>query len=391
MDCHKFPAGACDIQDLRKRLPNRFIPFSRTSFEPMTPSLSTEQTPVSSEATSDKSLRGCSHLYAAGGATDDRQDQIRRFVPLPHAADLLLMQRTIRLETNDVSLLNLALKFFERYQHGGSSKPQFLWRLRCESDARAQSTAVPFSAFCGASLRYVNIGQRGFLAVDLANRMGAGVFSDAFVRADARLRHRPPLDILFCMTAASLGLTALSGGCVGSSSRAAMIFGPPNSGKTTSCYLAARAGLEFHGDQVVFLDMQEGRLSGWGDPFPAVFRPQAVNFIPELLESSHPSDYDDLSFYYFDKSALQSQFAMPIEPLCSVFLDRVSSGKPRLDRISSEQAAAKLRENVLFEEDAEFDVQIMSSIGALSLKPAYNLTYANDPNVAAEIIGKMLR
>jgi hypothetical protein len=170
-----------------------------------------------------------------------------------------------------------------------------------------------------------------------------------------------------------------------------MIFGPPNSGKTTSCYLAARAGLEFHGDQVVFLDMQEGRLSGWGDPFPAVFRPQAVNFIPELLESSHPSDYDDLSFYYFDKSALQSQFAMPIEPLCSVFLDRVSSGKPRLDRISSEQAAAKLRENVLFEEDAEFDVQIMSSIGALSLKPAYNLTYANDPNVAAEIIGKMLR
>ena len=98
MDCHKFPAGACDIQDLRKRLPNRFIPFSRTSFEPMTPSLSTEQTPVSSEATSDKSLRGCSHLYAAGGATDDRQDQIRRFVPLPHAADLLLMQRTIRLK-----------------------------------------------------------------------------------------------------------------------------------------------------------------------------------------------------------------------------------------------------------------------------------------------------
>jgi hypothetical protein len=355
----------------------------------MNPSLSAGNIAIPTDRTSENNFGRFSRI-GGDGWTDDRQDLIRRFVPTPHAADFLLMQRTIRLETNDVAILNLALKFFERYQKGEPSKPEFLWRLLSDSDPDRQSTAVPYSAFSGASLQYVNIGQHGFLAVDLAERMGVGVFSEAFLQGDARLRHRPPLDILFCMSAASLGLTPLSGGCVGSKSRAAMIFGPPNSGKTTSCYLAARAGLEYHADQVVFLDMQGGQLSGWGDPFPAVFRPQAVDFLPELRESSHQSAYDDLSFYYFEKSALQSRWAAPIEPACTVFLDRVAAGKPRLDRISKEQATAKLRSNVLFEENAEFALQIMSSIDALSEKPAYNITYANDPKIAAEIIGKIL-
>ncbi len=349
-----------------------------------------QQISIPTDSTSGSICGESSHLRIVYGPAEGRQDLTRRFAPAPYATDLILMQRTIRLETNNESILNLALEFFERYQHGASAKTEFLWRLLCEPDPRAQSTAVPFTAFSGASQRYVNIGQRGFLAVDLARRLGAGVFSDVFLQRDARLRHRPPLDILFCMTAASLGLTALSGGCVGSKDRAAMIFGPPNSGKTTSCYLAARAGLEFHADQVVFLDMRGGRLFGWGDPFPAVFRPQAVTFLPELRESSKQSDYDDLSFYYFDKSALQSRWAAPVEAVCSVFLDRVAGGESRLCRISEQEASSKLRSSLLFEEDPEFDPQIISSISALSERPAYSLTYANDPRIAAEIIGKLL-
>ena len=357
----------------------------------MTSFSSTGEITISADGTSANAFEGPPRMPELNSrVAGNRQDLIRRFAPAQHHADLLLMQRTIRLETNNLSALNLAFKFFERYQHGESSTPEFHWRLMCEADPAAQSTAVPFSAFSGASLRYVNIGQRGFLAVDLINRLGLGVFSDAFLKGDARLRHRPPLDILFCMTAASIGLTALSGGCVGLKNRAAMIFGPPDSGKTTSCYLAARAGLEFHADQVVFLDMRGGRLSGWGDPFPAVFRPQAVDFLPELRESSQHSAYDDLSFYYFEKSGLQSRWAMPVDPVCSVFLERVANGETQCERISLEKASAKLRSSLLFEEDAQFDHQIRSSIGALSAKPAYNLRYANNPGIAAEIIRKLL-
>ena len=209
-----------------------------------------------------------SGLCTGGARTETvRQDPLRRFMSTSQATDLRLMERTVRLETNREVVLALALKFFDRHQHGRAGRPDFLWRVVCDSDPQVQSTAVRLSAFSDLGLRYVNIGQRGFLAVDLERREAIGFLADQFFEGEPRLRDRPPLDILFCMTAASLGLTALSGGCVGVQDRGVMIFGPPNSGKTTACYLAAKLGMEFHADQVVFLDMSCELLRAWGDPF----------------------------------------------------------------------------------------------------------------------------
>jgi hypothetical protein len=324
-------------------------------------------------------------------ATTKRPDLLHRFTPTPHAADLQLIQRTVRFETNSEELLALALKFFERYQHGTVQSPEFLWRLVCESDPHVQSTAGELSAFSDLGLRYVNIGQRGFLAVDLERREAVGFLADQFVEDDPRFRHRPPLDILFCMTAASLGLAALSGGCVGVEDRGVMIFGPPNSGKTTACYLAARLGMEFHADQVVFLDMSSKVLRGWGDPFPAVFRPATLDFLPELRKTARGSTYADLSFYYFDKSPLQARRAQPVTPVCSLFLERGSAGEPRLREMTREDAVPRLRECMLFNEDPRFDEQISTALTALAARPVYNLQYGDDPRIAATFIEKMLR
>jgi hypothetical protein len=327
---------------------------------------------------------------SSGGDADKRQDLLRRFTSTPHVADIQLMGRTVHIETNNGSVLDLARKFFRRYQHGNAQPPEFVWRLVSESDPKGQSTPVQLSAFSDSGIQYVNIGQRSFLAVDLESREASGFLSESFFREDARLRHRPPLDILFCMSAASLGLVALSAGCSGLSDRGVLVFGPPNSGKTTASYLAARLGLEFHADQVIFLDMQGGDLRAWGDPFPAVFRPETLNFLPELRESAHLSTYADLSFYYFDKSALQSRWAKPIIPVCSLFLDRNCTREPRLKKISREHAASRLRECLLFEEDSRFDVQVVEAISGLALKPAYCLEYDSDPKTAATYIRKML-
>jgi len=326
-----------------------------------------------------------------GETTIERPDLLRRFTPTPHAADVQLMQRTVRLETNSSALLALTLQFFERYQYGTVRQPDFLWRLVCESDPRVKSTATELSAFSDLGLRYVNIGQRGFLAVDLEQREAVGFLAEQFVEGDPRFRHRPPLDILFCMTAASLGLTALSGGCVGVGDRGVMIFGPPNSGKTTASYLAARRGMEFHADQVVFLDMNCNSLRGWGDPFPAVFRPETLQFLPELGETARHSTYSDLSFYYFDKSPLQARWARPVIPVCSLFLKRGASGEPRLSEMPREEVSSRLRECMLFNEGPRFDAQITAVLTALAAEPVYNLQYGSDPEIAASFIEKILR
>jgi hypothetical protein len=320
-----------------------------------------------------------------------RPDLLRRFTSTPHAMDLQLMRRTVRVETNQAAVLELARTFFERHQHGSVAQPEFHWRIVCESDPRVQSTDVPLSAFSDPGLRYANIGQRGFLAVDLDSREAVAFLSDRFVDNGTRLRHRPPLDILFCMTAASLGLTALSGGCVGIEDRAVLVFGPPNSGKTTACYLAAKAGSEFHADQVVFLDAAKGDLRAWGDPFPAVFRPETLEFLPELRGSVHYSSYSDLSFYYYDKGGLQPSRARPVIPRCSVFLDRGGTPGAELRRLPSEDAVLRLRDCMLFDEDARFDGQIETALTLLSEKPVYELRYGSDPKVAAQAIAELLR
>jgi hypothetical protein len=301
------------------------------------------------------------------------------------------MQRTVRVETNNEEMLALALKFFERHQHGTLTAPEFVWRIIVEPEVRHDSTEVQLSAFSDGGLRYVNIGQTSFLAVDLDHREAKAFLDPVFVHADARFRHRPPLDILFCMTAASLGLAALSGGCVGTKGRGVLIVGPPNSGKTTASYLAAKRGMEFHADQVVFLDARSNSLAAWGDPFPAVFRPETLAYLSELRECCRQSNYGDCSFYYFDKGPMQAPRTEPVVPICSLFLDRTGRGEAQLSEMSPGEALTRLQENMLFTEDAKLDPQIAAALNALTKQPAYSLKYDTDPNIAADVIAKMVK
>ena len=323
-----------------------------------------------------------------------RPDTLRRFASTPHADDILLMGRTVRIETSNNDVLDLARSFFLQHQRGPTGKPEFRWHIVCQSDPGAESPAGPLSAFSDPGLRYVNLGRRGFVAVDLEHREAVAFLSDEFVKHDARFGHRPPLDILFCMTAASLGLTALSGGCVGVKDairdRAVLIFGPPNSGKTTASYLAARLGMEFHADQVVFLDMRSGLLRAWGDPFPAVFRPESMHFLPELGRTARHSTYENLEFYYVDKSSLQAHLARPLTPVCSLFLNRNAANKPELTRMTPAEAFSQLRECLLFDEDERFDAQITNALTALTTVPIFNLRYDEDPKTAANVIKALL-
>lgn len=318
-------------------------------------------------------------------------DLLRRFAPTAYGVDLRAMQRTVRVETNNQEMLALALKFFERHQHCTPSTPEFVWRIIIEPEVKLHSTEVQFSAFSDRGLRYVNIGQTSFLAVDLGKREAKAFLDPAFVHADARFRHRPPLDVLFCMTAASLGLAAFSGGCIGKKGRGVLVFGPPNSGKTTACYLAAQCGMEFYADQVVFLDLRSDSLAAWGDPFPAVFRPETLTYVPELRNCCRPSNYGDCSFYYFDKSPMQAPLTEPVVPICSLFLDRSGRGEAQLAEMNPGETVTRLQESMLFTEDIRLEPQIAAALNAVAKQPAYSLKYDADPKIAAAVIVKMVK
>lgn len=327
-----------------------------------------------------------------GGPSDQtrRQDLLHRFAATPHGTDIRLMGRTVRLEASGAAILELARSFFRSHQVGTEGVPEFHWRIVCEPDPTVTSTTVPLSACSDPGLEYVSLGQRGFLAVDFENREAAACLSEQFLEDVARFRHRPPLDILFCMTAPSLGLTTLSGACVGVADRCALIFGPPNSGKTTSSYLAARAGMDFHADQIIFLDMRDASLRAWGDPFPVVFRPEARQFLPELESTAIRSTYEHLEFYYFDKSPLQPRFAKPLTPVCGLFLNRNAEGDKQLTALKKTDALSRLHDCLLFDEDERFDEQISAALSAVSCIPIYDLSYRQDPGIATGVIKELL-
>jgi len=218
---------------------------------------------------------------------EKRRDLLRRFTPTPHGVDLLVMGRTVRLETNRLAVVESALGFFARHQERSPGDPDFLWRIVSQqADPQGDHVGVALSGFSDRGLRFANIGQRSFLAVDLERREGIGFVAERLVEREPEVNCRPVFDTLFCMSAGSLGMVPLSAACVGLGEKGLLIFGPPNSGKTTTSYLAAKLGLEFHADQAVFLEIESGKLRVWGDFLPAIFRLKALEFLPELRTST---------------------------------------------------------------------------------------------------------
>ena len=318
-----------------------------------------------------------------------RQDPLRRFLPTPLATDLPIMGRTIRLETNSQLILDQFVKFLDRYMGTGCRPPEFLWRIVTEVRAGVMPPWPEKSGFSEDGLRLISIGQHSFLGIDLESREAVGILAEALAADEAGLRS-PFLDDLFCMTASALRLVSLSAACVGMGEKGLLVFGPPGSGKTTSSYLAAKLGLEFHADQEVFLEVETSKLRAWGDFLPAAFRREALQFLPELQVLTRPFHYRDLTFFYLEKKHFQSPQAHPVIPVCCVFLERCTEQVPHLAPLSGLEFRCRLTESRLFKDDQQFEGQSTAVLDALGELPAYRLAYGSDPAEAAAFFRSIL-
>ena len=318
---------------------------------------------------------------------ESRPDLLRRFSATPYAANLLIMDRTIRIESNRSQIVEKARQFFFRHQGPPAGHPEFLWRIVGEHRGD-NPIDIQLAAFSDLGVRYGNMGQKSFLAVDLEAREAVAFVDERAVESEPKFNCRSLFDTLFCMCAGSIGLVSLSAACVGKGAKAVLVFGSPNSGKTTTSYLAAKRGLEFHADQAAFVEMRNGAVEVWGDLLPAIFRPESLQFLPELRASAREFSYPDLQVYYLPKHPFQMAKAHPVVPLCCVFLDRQPGGS-RILPVPSAEFKRRFADNILFNEDQCFDAQSTTISEALSAVPAYELTY-RDPEVAATVLCDLL-
>ena len=318
-------------------------------------------------------------------ARSQRQDPLCRFTPTPYTVGLPVMGRTVQLETNNLRILEHAAALFASYPGSPDGHPQFLWRIVIQSHPQMNPPWPKRSAFSDHGLRFAEFGQRNFLAVDLDAREGIGFLAEGLAEDELGLTS-PFLDNMFCMSAGSLGLVSLRANSVALGQKGLLVFGPPNSGKTTASYVAAKLGLDFHADEGVFVELEARSLHAWGGFWPVAFRPDALQFLTELQGRARPFSYRDFTFYHVEKS----RFSCPVTPVCSVFLERQAATVACLSPLARIELSRRLAEDVLFKDDDRFAQQYATVLNALEGLPAYRLAYGSDPAVAATFFRKIL-
>ena len=328
---------------------------------------------------------------ATGTNVQEKQvkyDPMRRFAPTPYVACLRVMGRAVRLETNSSTLLTHMVELFARYP-GAGERPEFLWRIVVDSDVPFCQPWPRRSTFSDDGLRFAQFGQRNFLAVNLEAREAIAFVAEGLVE-DALGFTSPFIDTLFYMTAGSLGLVPLAAACVSSGTKGLLVLGVPNQGKTTASYLAAQGGLTYHADQSVFLEIASGGLRAWGDFVPIAFRPQTLQFLPELESRARPFSYCDFNFYYLLRDKLDPEQPGFVTPACCVVLERESSAVPRLARLAKTDFYNSLSDYIAFNDDDRFEKQRLAILAALAQLPAYHLAYDSDPASAAPFLRRLL-
>jgi hypothetical protein len=316
-------------------------------------------------------------------------DPLRRFRVLSYRSDLLLMGKHIRIETDSPPVLKNTADTFSGVEPPASSSPDFLWKIVCEKREEAVNSWPPMTAFCNESLRYISLGQRSFIAVDLQAGEAVGILPE-FLAKDQIGFASVFLSSLMYLTSPALGLTPVSAACVAKRDKGLLLFGPPNSGKTTSSYWAMKhLGMEFHADQAVFLESDSGKLRAWGEFWPAAFRPETAPYLPELSTLARPFHYRDRSFLCMDKGVPFQSNAGSVTPAACIFLERCSERTPRLIPITDKEPkrfdlTAPFKDDAGSREGRDSVFQLLQSL------PSYRLLYGDDPYMAATLFNSVL-
>jgi hypothetical protein len=309
-------------------------------------------------------------------------DPLRRFGATCMRADVQLMGRHIRIETDNPAILSQVRKVLGRSEPA-TGPPQYLWRIVGESGDESDRAWPAMTAFSHGSLRYVSLGQRSFAAADLHAHEAVCVLNGSLCEDEIRF---PTLCLasMLRLSAPALGLIAAPAACVAKGQNGLLLFGPPDSGKTTASYCGKQLGLEFHSDQASFLELDGGSVYAWSDFWPVAFRPETAKYFPEVEMLARPFSCRDRTLLWVDKAALGGTVSGRVNPAACVFLERGASSRPRLIPLHPEDLPRQVVTDSSLLEDRN------AMLGLLSRLPAYRLLYDDDPGIAARFCRSVL-
>lgn len=308
-------------------------------------------------------------------------DLLRRFTPTPLVADLQAMGRGIHLETNSETVLDQIKSRLACYGGAPPHRLDFQWRIVAEPGSSDEPAWPEMTAFSREGLSFAAVGHRGFLAVDSDEREAVAFLPEGLV-TDGLGFCRPFLAMLFSLTSRAVGLTPLAAASVAQGETGLLILGPAQSGKTLCSYLAGRAGLQFHADQMVFLEANAVGLCAWGEFWPALFYDDAPAFLPELPAVAQPYRYQARSYFCLEKPQPTGAHGGVI-PVACVFLERQNLGAPQMTPLRSEDFQCRLNEYGRLGVSGSLERREDPTWNLLRHLPAFHLTYGGDPRALA--------
>lgn len=316
-------------------------------------------------------------------------DPLRRSTPLNYDLAFSVMGRLGNLATNSKSIFESARKLFSQPEAAPHAHPKFSWRIVSEMDGKTSPPWPSSSAFSSGALRFVNIGQRSFVAINLETAEAVGFISE-------RLAQDEPgfatifLATLFYLTVPILRLTPLKAACLSKDDRGLLLLGPAGSGKTSCAYASSKLGLEIHADMASFLELHDAGVHAWGEFWPALFREETAVTYPELRFLGRRLEHDSETFIAVEKNLLCRQPARPVTLMLAVVLERGHAETPRVTRLSSSEYWNALRVSPPYEELGTFRTHQEQVLAKLAKIPAYKLTCGNDSAEAAKFCRSLL-
>lgn len=306
-----------------------------------------------------------------------RDDRLKRFTATSHTCDLAVMGRSVRLETNSLSVLRHTRRAVASGGSAFSPGPQFILRIAGEEGGSVTAERREPRLLAADGLWLERLGPRCFFAIDTENRI-AVAYAPGHLVVDEAAFARAFLGPLLERIAAALGLTCVPAACLLMAGRGVLLFGS-ESDRLAVCRLLAKLGLEVWSDPTTFLEFDSRALLAWRRTWSVSMGQEEPSQASRRDPSAHRSEFDP------------EEVRRPVSPTLSVFLEGESSELPRLTPLGSRTVGQRLEEMHFSSEGVCGNASGESVRSALGRLPAYRLAYGRDGATAAVFIHSLLK
>jgi DNA polymerase III delta prime subunit len=292
------------------------------------------------------------------------------------------------LSTNYQDILQAAHESFFPLE-GSRRQADFQLRFWVDSSARSEPP-WPRAHFRGLGhLIFGAFDSENSVLIDRSARRAVGRFSPG-MGGDRNYWKRVIFSNLLTAFGGSIGVTEVHCGCVVRGEKGLLLSGSSGSGKSTLALALTRAGFAFLSDDRTWLSNCDGGLQAWGLPTLLKLRPDVVALFPELRRFQPSVLQDGRTAIAVD---VETQLGLPralrCEPHWLVFLERSGSPTNTLVRMPADEAAARLKCDLLPEPPGAAAAQL-ETIQRLAGRACWLLRYGGAPQEALQLLTRVI-